>query len=291
MPSTKKVLVLGANGLLGHEFMSSDFPKAWEVIGHFGRHHEKHADLSAIDQTMTYLNDTSPDVIINLIALTNVDYCESHPNDAYALNTKVVENIVTWIKAKPRYIQLVQISSDQVYDGQGEHSEEAVTLTNYYAFSKYAGELAAKQIDATILRTNLFGKSKTGARASFSDWLYQALTQQQDIKVFNDVYFSPLSMSTLCQMIIEVITKNLTGTYNLGSNQGLSKADFAFEFARALGVTTNNMTRTTMDQAGIVKTYRPGNMRLNVKKIEQAMNLSLPTLSEEIIAVAKEYQL
>ncbi|WP_300475223.1 SDR family oxidoreductase [uncultured Psychrobacter sp.] len=291
MSSTKKVLVLGANGLLGHELMSSNFPKGWEVVGHFGRHHEKYADLSATEQTLTYLDDISPDVIINLIALTNVDYCESHPNDACALNTRVVENIVAWIKAQPCYIQLIQISSDQVYDGQGAHSEAAVTLTNYYAFSKYAGELAANQIDAAILRTNLFGKSKTDARTSFSDWLYQALTQNQDIKVFDDVYFSPLSMSTLCQMIIKVILNNLTGTYNLGSNQGLSKADFAFEFASALGATINNMTRTTMDQSGIVKTYRPGDMRLNVKKFEQAMKLSLPNLSDEIIAVAKEYQL
>lgn len=289
MSLNKKILVLGANGLLGCELLNKEHPKSWELVGHFGRSKEHNADLSDQAQTFRYLNNVMPDVIINLVALTDVDYCEQYPNESYLGNVKVVENIAYWIKQHSKKVQLIQISTDQVYDGQGPHIEEQVTLKNYYAFSKYAGELAAHNVEATVLRTNFFGKSKTEKRASFTDWLYEALNKKEPIKVFEDVHFSPLSMDTLTSMIIAVIEKDISGVHNLGSRQGLSKADFAFEFAKTLNLATDNITRTTIDEVDFVKTYRPKDMRLDVTKFEQAFNITLPTLQQEILKVSKEY--
>lgn len=285
----KKIVVLGANGLLGHELLNSSYTSDWDVVGHFGRSKESNADLSILSQTVSYLDRIKPEVIINLVALTNVDYCESNPNESYLINVKVVENIVLWIKKQQCKVYLVHISSDQVYDGNGLHTEDKPALTNYYAFSKYAGELAASTSHAAILRTNFFGKSRNGLRASFTDWLYQALISKQDIQVFDDVYFSPLSMSSLSEMIALVISKELIGTYNLGSKQGLSKADFAFEFANMLGFNTNNMIRAKVSNISFVKTYRPKDMRLDVSKFEQTLGVVLPTLQQEILKVSKEY--
>lgn len=285
----KKILVLGANGLLGCEFLNKNHSDGWEVVGHFGRSKEKNVDLSRFDQTVSYLDRIAPDVIVNLVALTNVDYCEQHPDEAYLGNVKVVENIASWIRQQNKPIHLVQISTDQVYDGQGLHTEGNVTLKNYYAFSKYAGELAACNVDATVLRTNFFGKSKTEKRVSFTDWLYQALTSKESIQVFDDVYFSPLSMKTLSNMIALVISKEIKGVYNLGSKQGMSKADFAFSFAHALDLNTDKMTRAKIASIDFVKTYRPKDMRLDVSKFEQALGVSLPDLQQEILEVSKEY--
>ena len=285
----KKIVVLGANGLLGHELLNNSFTSDWDVIGHFGRSKETNADLSILSQTVSYLDIIKPEVIINLVALTNVDYCESNPNESYLINVKVVENIVSWMKQQQHKVHLVHISTDQVYDGYELHTEDSPVLTNYYGFSKYAGELAATASHAAILRTNFFGKSKAEQRTSFTDWLYQALTTQEDIQVFDDVYFSPLSMSSLSEMIALVISKEVIGTYNLGSKQGLSKADFAFEFANALGLNTDNMTRAKIENIDFVKTYRPNDMRLDVSKFEQTLAVVLPTLQQEILKVSKEY--
>lgn len=285
----KKIVVLGANGLLGHALLDSGYDNDWEIVGHFGRSKESSADLSVLNEAISYLDTIQADVIVNLVALTNVDYCETNPNESYLINVKVVENIVSWIKQQSRKVHLVHISTDQVYDGSGLHTEDNPALTNYYGFSKYAGELAAITCHATILRTNFFGKSRAEQRASFTDWLYRALTERQAIQVFDDVYFSPLSMSTLTQMIKLVIDQEIIGTYNLGSKQGLSKADFAFEFADALGLSTDNVTRAKIKDIDFVKTYRPKDMRLNVNKFEQASKVVLPTLQQEILKVSKEY--
>jgi dTDP-4-dehydrorhamnose reductase len=90
-------------------------------------------------------------------------------------------------------------------------------------------------------------------------------------------------------MIGLVIDKQITGTYNLGSRQGLSKADFAFEFAKALGLDTKSMTRAKVSEVEFVKTYRPKDMRLDVNKFEQTLDVILPTLQQEVLKVSKEY--
>jgi dTDP-4-dehydrorhamnose reductase len=86
-----------------------------------------------------------PEIIVNLAALTNVDLCERHPQLAYLSNVKIVENLASSIRNLPIRCHLVHLSTDQVYDGAGPHKEEDITLSNYYAFSKYASELAAER--------------------------------------------------------------------------------------------------------------------------------------------------
>lgn len=285
----RKLLILGAGGLLGQEFFNKDYLPGWNIEGHFGRKKEINANINDYDQAISYLDSIKPDAILNLIALTDVDYCEQYPHDSYISNVKVVENIVSWIKKQDKNVQLIHISSDQVYDGEGLHAVENVTLKNYYAFSKYAGELAAASVGSAVLRTNFFGKSKASKRSSFTDWLYESLITQSKIQVFDDVFFSPLSMNCLCKMIALVITKDVNGTYNLGSRNGLSKADFAYAFADSLQIDTSNMTRAKIADVAFVKTYRPKDMRLDVSKFEQDLNVVLPTLQQEILKVSKEY--
>jgi dTDP-4-dehydrorhamnose reductase len=231
----------------------------------------------------------NPDVIVNLIGLTDVDRCEEQPNEAFLANVRTVENITNWIKQEKTSCHLVHISTDHVYDGANLHSEVPVTLTNYYAFSKYAGELAASSVSSTILRMNFFGRSNCTKRISLTDWLYRALSNGDHIQVFEDVLFSPLSMTTLSENIEMIIQKKPIGVFNLGSRAGMSKADFAFAFAEELNLPTRTMTRTTTDKVMFLKTYRPKDMRLDSSKFENILGVKLPLLIDEIKRVAKEY--
>jgi dTDP-4-dehydrorhamnose reductase len=218
-----------------------------------------------------------------------VDRCETQPNQAYLANVRIVENIAGWIKQEKTPCHLAHISTDQVYDGASPHAEEQVTLTNYYAFSKYAGELAAASVPSTILRTNFFGRSHCAKRASLSDWLFRSLSNGDPIQVFDDVLFNPLSMITLSEIIKLIIQKKPIGVFNLGSHEGMSKADFAYAFAEELNLSTSAMTRTSTDQVTFLKTYRPKDMRMDCSKFEKILGIKLPFLRDEIKRAAKEY--
>jgi dTDP-4-dehydrorhamnose reductase len=286
----KSVIVTGASGLLG-----SSLVPLMNQRGHAIKIHARtgdvdfKADLSVADVVYKLLDKTKPEVIVNLVGLTDVDSCESQPNQAYIANVRTIENIANWIRQEKEACHLVHISTDQVYDGAGPHTEEQVTLTNYYSFSKYAGELAAASVPSTILRTNFFGRSLCTKRVSLTDWLYRSLSNRDAIQVFDDVLFSPLSMATLSEMIELIIQHKPVGVYNLGSHDGLSKADFAFIFAKELNILTRTMTHTSSDQVTFLKTYRPKDMRMDCSKFEKMLGVKLPLLKNEIKRVAKEY--
>lgn len=288
--SDNKILVLGASGLLGSTLVPFLQSRKRNVIVHTRGGDEKaRADLTDEPQMNVLLNGICPDIIVNLIALTDVDRCETHPNESYLVNVKVVENIAKWALQSKLGSHLVQISTDHFYDGAGLKSEEQVTLLNYYAFSKYAGELAVARMPATILRTNFFGRSRCAGRTSFTDWIYDSLTNDKTIQVFDDVYFNPLSLGTLAEVIELAIVKRLRGIFNVGSRNGMSKADFAFSFAAELGLSVRSMMRTTTDKVSYLKTIRPKDMRMECSKFENKGGFKLPDLKDEIKLAAGGY--
>ena len=157
--------------MLGHSLIPK-LLKEGHLVASFGRtlaHKTIIVDYSSLESVHQALNEIKPDFIVNLAALTDVDECERCPHDAYTANVGVVEILVSWIRSN-NYCHLIQISTDQVYDGSERPIEKNVKILNHYTFSKYAGEIVARGINSTILRTNFFGKSLNVKRQSFSDW-------------------------------------------------------------------------------------------------------------------------
>jgi dTDP-4-dehydrorhamnose reductase len=287
--SGEKVLVLGASGLLGTSVapLLAEGGHRIECHGRSGAAAHR-ADLADAGQTMRLLGAVRPAVIVNMVGLTDVDQCEARPQAAYLGNVRTVENIAGWIRTGQTPCHLVQLSTDHVYSAPGVHGEGEVELTNCYAFSKYAGELAAQAVPCTILRTNFFGRGR-GTRASLTDWLFSALAKRESIQVFDDVRFSPVSMATLAAMIDLVIRTKPVGLFNLGSHTGMSKADFAFCFAEELRLSTAAVARGSVDGAASLKARRPKDMRMDSARFEAQLGVRLPELRDEIRRVAKDY--
>lgn len=286
-----KVLVTGATGLLGSALVPLLQERGHKVTRMSNTHaSDLNIDLTSYEQTALALDDVKPDIIVNLVALTNVDRCETHPQAAYLLNVKTVENLCTWMKTADQACHLIQISTDQVYDGPGPHAEGALTICNFYAMSKLAGEFIAGTVSSTILRTNFVGRSLCEGRASLTDWLHVALLDDTLVNVFEDVMFSPLAISTLCDCIERCIVEMPLGVFNLGSRDGMSKADFAFAFAAALGRDTTNLTRVNASASRTLVARRPTDMQMNSARFESRMGLKLPLLNDEIELIALEYR-
>ncbi len=284
------ILVTGATGLLGSTLLNVLRKKGYIVKTHARTSDADFlVDLSDTKETFKLLENIKPAIIINLTGQISVELCQDKPNTAYLANTKTVESLANWIEKSEVNCHLIQISTDHLYDGKGPHTEEQVTLTNNYAFSKYAGELAAIRVPSTVLRTNFIGRSKAAHRESLTDWVYASLSNNTTIQVLDDVFFSPLSMITLAKMICLVVEEKPIGIFNLGSRRGMSKADFDFYFADCLGLQTQTMSRIDYRQATFLKAYRPKDMRLNCKKFEEHFKITLPHLIDEIKLAAEDY--
>lgn len=247
------------------------------------------ADLNDFHAAGQLLERTQPEIVINLVGLTNVDHCEADPHMAYLSNVQTIENIVFHLNQRKSPFHLIHISTDQVYDNTRRSEEHQVRLMNYYAFSKYAGELAASHVPHTILRTNFFGRSRCSSRSSLTDWLYSSLLKKEQIQVIDDIFFTPLSMKAVAETIELACRKRPVGVFNLGSRNGMSKADFAYKFAAELNLPIQSMSRVPCERIAFFKAYRPRGMRMNCAKIDQILGCTRPSLVSEIKRVAKDY--
>ena len=286
----RPVLIVGGSGMLGSTLAPLLRASGPVLVHGHQAHADVWADVTDASQAHTLLESSRPAAIINLAGHTNVDACERQPNQAYRLNVRIVENLVRWMNVQDSPPVFIHISTDQLYDGEGPHLEDDVTVSNTYALTKYAGELAALQVPSTVLRTNFFGLSRCATRTSFTDWLLAGLRDGRTLKVFDDLCFSPLSMTTLCGAISSVLRSPVQGVFNLGAKDGMSKADFAFAFAEALDLPTSGMERTTTNQVDFLKTYRPKDMRMDSQAFESAFDLHLPLLAQELQLTCEEYR-
>ena len=287
------VIIFGASGLLGASLVP-----ALRVLGHKvltqgrGEGADLRLDPSDRKAVATALATHRPTAVVNLVAATNVDLCETQPELAWQANAGVVAAISAGISAlghdqsvRPH---LVHVSTDQVYDGPGPHVEDEVRPINVYGLSKYTGELLAERVGSTVLRSNFYGRSHCAGRVSFSDWLVRSLRQKTPITVFDDLKFSAIHIDTLCYFIARSIMLRPAGIFNAGCRDGISKAGFALALAKALGLPIDHIkVGTSADLA--LKARRPLDMTLQVARLEAALGLRCPTISGEIEYTAKEY--
>jgi dTDP-4-dehydrorhamnose reductase len=285
------VLVIGAYGLVGTSLCPRLQAAGHDVVRQ-GRRESAQARFDPADRAAVEmaLRQWRPAAVVNLAAATNVDACEADPQYAYLANVRPVEVLAEAMAAAPGATpHLVQVSSDQVYDGPGPHREGDARPCNVYALSKYAGELAAARVGATVLRTNLFGRSRAAGRNSLSDWVVASLRAGTPITVFDDVLFSPLHLDTLADVIARSVTRRPQGVVNAGCRDGISKAGFALALAEQLGLDRRLMTVGTSTCAAL-RARRPLDMRMDACGFEPAFGIAAPAIATQIQLASQEYR-
>src|SRR4029077_14698027 len=106
-----KIAIIGANGRLGAALVR-EYQRDFEVTS-FGR---SQLDLGKPDQIRSCLSTIEFDLLINCAALTNVDYCESHREEAFRINAEGPRLLAE--VGNERSAKLVHFSTDYVFDGK-----------------------------------------------------------------------------------------------------------------------------------------------------------------------------
>lgn len=283
------ILIFGSNGLLGSS-----------ITKYFKKHKKRFKSISISKGDIigdifnkNFLKKTfikeKPEIILNLVALTNVDYCELNAHEAEKINSflpSIISEVLNEISAK---IYFIHISTDQIYNGIGPHDEKKnINPINVYSKTKLKGENLITYKNSIILRTNFFGKSLSIHKKSFTDWIFENMRKKNQISLFSDILFTPISLNTFNNILTKIINKKICGIYNLGSNSGMSKKDFAIYFSKQFDTYELKFKDIFFDDLRL-KAKRPHDMRLSNKKIESALNLNINNLNDEIIEASKEY--
>lgn len=291
----KKILITGVSGLLGSN-LAYCLRDRYEVYGLYYTHELRidkvatsSCDLRDAEQIRRVIGAVGPDVVIHCAAQADVEICEQHPDQAEAMNVAATRNVVGALSSSP--VKLIYISTDLVYGGtEGNNAEkDAAAPQNVYGRTKLKGEEEAlKRPGALVFRTNFFGWSIFKSR-SLAEWIIQELRSQKQIKGFADAVTSTMYTFELAELVARAIEKDLTGVYNLGSADSLSKHDFAVAIADRLGFDKTLIVPSSID-AFDFKAKRSKNLSMNVSKLSESLGARIPTIETSLDHFVEDYK-
>lgn len=275
----KKILVTGAGGQLGRSLVAG-LSGSYSVIPTV---HKKDRGLpfkvellniTEPENVKDVMGVYSPDIVINCAAMTNVDLCENNHSDAWEINVTGLDNIIKFTR---KDTLIIQISTDYVFDGEnGPYSENDPTFpVNYYGRSKLAAEnlLIGSQRKHLILRPNVLYSSDLSMKNFFS-WVFWSLSENTEIQVVSDQTSNPTWTSMFSDVIRDCIMLNCEGIYHFGSENFLSRFDFALEIAHVFNFTSDLITDIKTNELDQLA-KRPVNSGLITQKLEEETGVNI----------------
>jgi dTDP-4-dehydrorhamnose reductase len=197
-------------------------------------------DLANAERIRTALEPLTFDALVNCAAQTNVDFCETHEEEAMRVNADAVAIVGTICRAKKA--RCIHISTDYIFDGEKRtpYTERDVALPlGIYGASKLAGEtvLAEANPDSLTVRVScVFGPD----RPSFVDQILNRALEHADLAAVADKWAVPTYTLDIAQLlfpfVFELPTSGVLHLCNGGSCTWQEYGQYAIDVAAKLGV-------------------------------------------------------
>lgn len=294
-----KVFVTGVCGQLGHDVMNELAKRGYEGVGSdIQEAYAGVADGTAVttapyvslditDQTAAekVITEIHPDVIVHCAAWTAVDMAEDDDKVAKvrAINAGGTQNIANVAKAIDA--KMVYISTDYVFDGQGDTPWQPdckdYKPMNVYGQTKLEGELAVANTLSKYFIVRIawvFGKNGK----NFIKTMLKVGKNHDEVKVVNDQIGTPTYTFDLARLLVDMIETDKYGYYHATNEGGyISWYDFTKEIYKVAGYTTK-VTPVTTEEYGLSKAARPFNSRLDKSKLVENGFTPLPTWQDAL---------
>lgn len=309
-----KVLVTGVAGQLGHDVMNELAGRGLEGIGSdIAPEYSGVADGTAVT-SMPYIQlditdeaavnekirEVNPDVVVHCAAWTAVDLAEDEDkiSKVRAINadgTRYIANVCKELNCK-----MVYISTDYVFDGQGETPWDPdckdYKPLNVYGQTKLEGELAVSETLEKYFIVRIawvFGKNGK----NFIKTMLNVGKTHDKLTVVNDQIGTPTYTFDLARLLVDMIETDKYGYYHATNEGGyISWYDFTKEiFRQAVEMGHEEYSEdkvkvlpVTTEEYGVSKAARPFNSRLDKSKLTDNGFHLLPTWQDALNRYLKE---
>jgi len=224
----KRVLVLGATGMLGHVLFSQWFGvNDLEVFGTVRDRGEAsrwfspelinnclgQVDAFNFDSLVAAMAEVKPEVVVNCIGVIKQSALARDPITSIYLNSLLPHRLA--LACRLAGARLIQLSTDCIFDGaRGNYREEdQVSAQDLYGKSKALGEVTSE--GCLTLRTSIIGHELRG-KLGLIEWF---LAQENEVQGFNRAIFSGLPTVTFAGIIRDYLLKGpaITGVYHISA--------------------------------------------------------------------------
>jgi len=278
-----KILLLGKTGQVGFELHRTLSP-----LGSITAPSKVQLDLTDEQAVTAYLVRAKPDIIVNAAAYTAVDAAEEHPQAAQRLNADLPKQLAEYASANNA--RLMHYSSDYVYPGTGSEPWQETSQTgplSIYGQTKLEGDQAVQQSGADHLtfRTSWVYSARGN---NFMKTMLRLAESKTELNIVADQIGAPTPAKLIAQVTTLAIHSKLEkGLYHLTPTGETSWQGFAKEIFRLAGENTKASPIPTSEYP--TPAIRPLNSRMDVTKLESALNIELPDWQSQLDLTLSEY--
>lgn len=255
-----KILIIGGSGLLG-QYLNIELSKNFDILTSYNKNTGNCKQFPNIKLNLTDFNSIKntfetfrPDVVILTAAVSNPANANKLPeHDVYKINAEAPEYIAGLCEKSGS--KLIYTSTDLVYDGNGSgmlDENAPVNPVSIYAETKLIAEEKIKSVfnNWVILRTALlYGLGLNHSTNHFTQ-MYFNLKKGIRVKLFSDQYRTPLALHDAARMIKEITEKDLTGLFNFGGRERLSRFKLGEILCNEMNCDKNLLVKISMEDAG-----------------------------------------
>lgn len=292
-----KLLVLGGSGLIGNALLKNS-KNEFDILTTFYKNHISIKNVRSfqysfpndLNNLRELLEKEKPDVLVNTMGYSNIDFCELNKSDTEMLHVEVTEKICKLCENIGT--KQIFLSSDYVFDGEkGNYSETDVpNPVNYYGLSKLKAEqLILKNPINTIIRTSVI--YDWDYRARFFNSVIKNLQNNQEINATTDVYNSVTFLDNLVESIFKVITLNQNGIFHVVDSACVNRFEFAEMIAKIFRLDKNLIKTVSVQDEPKNIAKRPKNACLDNSKAKKELGLNFNTIEEGVSRVFMKSQL
>ncbi len=291
----KKVLVIGGTGLVGSKLVSLAGTHGFQAYSTYnGRQVQSSRSfrLDVTDRTATLdlLEKVQPEVVVDTHALHNVDYCETHREEAARVNVEGTRNLVD--AASKIGARFLYVSTDYVFDGKKGHyqEEDATSPLHCYAQNKVEAERIVASLPSfvtsrpsVIYGWNALEKSgvpsSSGKTVNFAMFVLDKFGKKETVKAVSDQYSCPTFADNLAEALLRLANMSVNGIYHTAGRSCVSRFEFALKAAEIFGYPVSLVQPVSSKDFKQVA-ERPRNSCLSVDKAEKALGMKFMTIDE-----------
>lgn len=277
-----KILVTGANGQLGSEIKD---------LSTYSNNHFFFTDIDQVDLSSGilskfYLEEVSPDYIINCAAYTDVDLAESDEAGALKGNAGIPGTIVEYAKLRGK--RIIHISTDYVFPGNGSiplKETDQVGPNSVYGRTKLEGEKIILSYHQSIVIRTSWLYSSYGK--NFVKTMVRLLDEKDELGIVDDQKGTPTYARDLAESILHIIGDAsqsddpfIPGIYHYSNEGETTWYELAVEIKNYLGSTCNVHPIETKDYP--LPAARPMYSVLNKEKIKKDYSVEVPLWKDSL---------
>lgn len=255
-------------------------PQTWQV--YVATHSNPHLPALASNQQTVPLDladDASinaavataqPDVLIHTASIGNLDLGESGKEAAWRVNVMGTQQLLT--ACQPYAPHTTVCSTIYVFDGTSPPYTETSTPNplSYYGKTKLACEEVAQQLAARLLLLRLntiYGWHLPGQRMNWVTWILTKLQAGESVKAVDDIYNNLVWVGDVARAILNGIDQEVTGLYNVGGPETLSRYEFSLQIADVFGFDRALISPISDDAFASSMVPRPKNTTCAIDKM------------------------